>query len=429
LLYGGGAGGGKSWIGCFWLICSALQYPGTRYLLGRAVLKNLKDSTLLTFWDVCKHLKLVANVDYVYNAQNNVIRFFNGSDVYLKDLEFYPSDPEFDSLGSTEYTYAFIDESQQIVEKAKNIVMSRLRYKLDEFGLIPKLLMTSNPAKNFLYYDFYVPHKNNTLQPYRKFVPALASDNPFISKYYIENLQKLDNNTKERLLYGNWEYDDDPAKMIEYEKILDMFTNKIQPGPQKYIIADVARFGKDSCFITYWEGLMLQRCHTLHKSSGRETRLFIESWEREFQVPRSNILLDDDGVGGPVRDEMPGVKGFVNNSSPIQSLRQKESGEDKENFANLKSQCYFKLADYINLGKIGIYSEIPIEIKKSLIEELEQVKKLNVDRDQKQAVVPKEIVKQRLGRSPDGSDTLMMRMYFELRQYVNPVVAGAMLYN
>ena len=45
ILYGGGAGGGKSYLGCCWLIISCMQYSGTRWLMGRAVLKSLKEST------------------------------------------------------------------------------------------------------------------------------------------------------------------------------------------------------------------------------------------------------------------------------------------------------------------------------------------------------------------------------------------------
>jgi phage terminase large subunit len=53
LLFGGGAGGGKSAFGCFWQIRRRLQYPGTRGLIGRAVLKTLKETTLVTFFRDC----------------------------------------------------------------------------------------------------------------------------------------------------------------------------------------------------------------------------------------------------------------------------------------------------------------------------------------------------------------------------------------
>jgi len=39
-------------------------------------------------------------------------------------------------------------EVSPVVAKAKAIVGSRIRYKLDEFGLTPKMLLTCNPARN-----------------------------------------------------------------------------------------------------------------------------------------------------------------------------------------------------------------------------------------------------------------------------------------
>src|SRR3990167_218800 len=121
LLYGGGAGGGKSHLGCVWAVYMCLAYPGVRGLMGRAVLKTLKESTLLTFFRVCRQFGLKKDIDYKYNYIEGVIIFKNGSEIYLKDLFAYPSDPEFDELGSTEYTGAFIDEASQVIETAYQI--------------------------------------------------------------------------------------------------------------------------------------------------------------------------------------------------------------------------------------------------------------------------------------------------------------------
>ena len=42
LLFGGGAGGAKSFLGCVWIILSCLKYPCTRWVIGRSKLKALK---------------------------------------------------------------------------------------------------------------------------------------------------------------------------------------------------------------------------------------------------------------------------------------------------------------------------------------------------------------------------------------------------
>ena len=108
LLFGGGAGGAKSFLGCLWIILSCYKYPNTRWIIGRSKLKALKETTLNTFFEVANILGLEANNHYTYNAQSGVIKV-GDSEVILKDLFHYPSDPNYDSLGSLEITGAFID--------------------------------------------------------------------------------------------------------------------------------------------------------------------------------------------------------------------------------------------------------------------------------------------------------------------------------
>jgi len=161
-LFGGGAGGAKSVLGCYWILKCCLKYPSSRWVIGRWKRKHLYETTLNTFWEVCKMQGINSN-HYAFNSQSGVITFFNGSEVLLKDLFLYPSDPNFDSLGSLEITGAFIDEANQVSEKAKTILKSRIRYKLDQFNLIPKVLYTCNPAKNWVYSEFYKPFKQGVL--------------------------------------------------------------------------------------------------------------------------------------------------------------------------------------------------------------------------------------------------------------------------
>jgi len=406
ILYGGGAAGGKSLLGCAWLLFSCLEYAGTRWLMGRAELGALKQSTLLTFFDLCSKCGLKSDVDFHYAGQGSSIKFMNGSEVFLKDLKAQPSDPNFDTLGSTEYTGAFIDEASEVTVKAKNIVMSRLRYRLTEYKLVPKLLVCSNPAKNWMYIEFYKPWKENKLLSFRAFIPAKVQDNPHISPHYLENLKKLDENSKQRLLFGNWEYDNDSSRLFDYPKLVDMFSITHAVRGKKYISVDVARFGKDTTTVYVWDGLMLTHVYVYTKMSTTDNSKKVDELAHNHQVSRSRIVVDEDGVGGGVVDQLNGCYGFVNNSKALS-----ETG-NLVNYANLKTQCAFKLAQLVSEGKIGI---IPQEFRDVLIAELEQVKRKNSNSDdQKVRVVDKETMKENLGRSPDHADAMMMRMIFEI---------------
>jgi hypothetical protein len=343
---------------------------------------------------------------FQYNPQMGVIRFFNGSEIILKDLELYPSDPEFDSLGSLEISGAFVDEVSQLTYKAWQIVKSRIRYKLKEFNITPKILGTCNPTKNWVYREFYNPFRNASLKAGRAFVQALPTDNPHLPETYLKSLLSLDDASRQRLYYGNWEYDDDPAKLIEFEAIQSLWKNDhVKPGSFS-ISADIARFGSDSGVIVVWEGLRVLEIKKLDGLKTTETAKAIFDYCRKYQIPKHKVICDEDGVGGGVVDTL-GCVGFVNNASPL-----REEGGTVQ-YQNLKSQCYFKLADHINRGRIHLTKPFS-EFADSITQELEQVKRHNVDKDGKLQIIPKELVKQNIGRSPDFSDALMMRMYFEI---------------
>ena len=72
------------------------------------------------------------------------------------------------------------------------------------------------------------------------------------------------------------------------------------------------------------------------------------------------------------------------------------------------------MADRINKKEVYLECESE-EVKQWIIEEMEQVKQKMLDSDMKKGVVPKEKVKEVLGRSPDFWDAIMMREYFELK--------------
>ena len=401
ILFGGAAGGGKSYIGCSWLIIMCIKYPGTRYLMGRSKLDNLKKTTLNTFFEVCSQWNIIAEKHFNFNASSNIIKFYNNSEILLKDLFHYPADPNYDSLGSLEITGAFIDEANQITEKAKNIVNSRIRYKLDKFNLIPKILLTCNPSKNWVYTSYYRKAKEGKIELHKKFIQSLVDDNPYISIHYKGQLEKLDEISKQRLLFGNWEYNTGEDNLCNYDAILNLFEQDGING-EKYITCDVARFGNDKTVIMYWEGLTIKNILSFAKSSVIDVSEQIKQIQQKESVNLKNIIVDEDGVGGGVVDILR-CKGFVNNSRPL----------NKENYQNLKTQCYYKLADEINKGQIGIKIN-NISQKNHIIEELEQVRSKDMDKDNKLQIIPKEIIKAIIGRSPDYADAIMMRMYYEI---------------
>lgn len=426
ILWGGGLYGGKTWLGCFWLISSCLKYPGSRWLLGRAVLKHLKESSLRTLLQMLNEVfHYEKDIHYFYNETKGTIKFWNGSEIVLKDLELYPSDPYFSSLGSTEYSGCFLDEMQEISRTAKDMVLTRLRYKLKKFKIIGKCLMCANPNHGFLYMDFYKPWVNKTLPKYRVFIQALLSNNPYADEKYVETLKRQEGTNKQRLLYGDWDYSEAENELFQFDKITDIFTNPQQQGDrEQYLAIDPARLGKNNCVFVKFRGLHIERIRVYPKSTNDQIVEKINQIKITDGIPSQNIVLDCDGIGGMTFDDLKKMgldpQPFVNNSSPIVRKHAQTGIYTKvvpeRVYANLKAQCYDLLSSFVNGNKISCYKEIPSKYRELLVEDLQQIKRKNPDTDSKFTLVPKEQIKEILGHSTDISDCLAMFMIFHIKK-------------
>jgi len=404
ILFGGSAGGGKSWLGCLWIVTMCLQYGNTRYLIGRTVLTQLRLTTLNTLFDLLNFMGLKSGQHFTYNGQSNVLTFYNKSEIIFKDLQYNPSDPNYDSLGSLEITGAFVDEASQISSLAFSIIKSRIRYKLNEYGLIPKVLLTLNPSNNWIKKDFYIPYVQNKLENNKVFIPSLPLDNPHLPPSYIEMLKELPPQQRRRLLEGDWDYLDESDSLFKFDEISNCIYKYIPDNnDKKYMTVDVARFGDDRSVVMIWVGLVVISCHIYTKLSTTELSSEIRDLIRSHGIHPQNIIVDSDGVGGGVADQIKGTN-FVNNSRPLH----------EQNFSNLKSQCYVKLSELFKEGKISLNILEP-SIVEDLTQELLAVKLKDIDKDNKVSVQSKDEMKKVLGKSPDLSDCLMMRMLPEIK--------------
>lgn len=411
IVYGGSKGSGKSFGGVNLIFGDAFIYPETHYFIARKKLNDIRKFTIPTIHEVFQTWGIRPNM-YTFNGQDNVYTLSNGSKVFLLEAKYLPSDPLYMRFGSMQMTRGMIEEAGEFEKEAKeNLHASIGRWKNDKYNLVGKLLQTCNPSKNYLYKDYYKPNKLGELEPYKIFIQALPSDNKMLDKGYLENLERvLGPAAKQRLLYGNWEYDDDPTALCSYENILALFTNNhVLPDGKKYLTADIARFGSDKAIIMVWDGNVIIEVKRFSTSATTEIQSCINALRVKHGIPTINCVADEDGVGGGVVDNCK-IKGFINGSKPMIDTK---TGKP-ENYFNLQSQCAYKLAEAIENNSIYFAPTCNLseKDKEEITEELEQLKSFDTESEGRLRIIPKEIVKQNIGRSPDWRDVLLMRFVF-----------------
>jgi hypothetical protein len=403
VFFGGGAGGGKSWALCESRLIKALMYPEYKTFIGREELKRLMQSTFITFVKVTKHHNIPRSY-WKLDGKYNYIQFRNGSRIDLLDLKYLPSDPLYERFGSLEYTDGAIEEAGEIHFLAYDTLKSRINRHLNrEYGIKATMAITGNPKKNWTYRTFYLPAKNGTLPKDYKFIQSLYNDNPYTSESYHEQLSGIkDKNLRERLKEGNWEYDDDPTALIAYKNIHNMWHNEHVTEGEKYIIADIARYGSDKSIITVWSGFKVIDYEIMLRSSLQDLHLSIKTFMIKHEIPVSNVLADESGVGGGIVDSL-NINGFIANSKPID-----------EGYQSLKDECGYKLAGLFENDRVYFEKYATESVKEDIETELGQLKTFESEKDNKLKICPKEKIKENIGRSPDWLDVFIMRMYFEI---------------
>lgn len=233
-----------------------------------------------------------------------------------------------------------------------------------------------------------------------------------VNPNYLGDLLAQDDATKSQLLEGNWNVKIDSLSIYDYVSINDIFTNEYVKQGRKAITVDCARFGSDLAVVLVWNGKRVVDIETMEISKTTEIADAVKRLERKYGIPRSQIVVDADGVGGGVVDLLQGVVSFNNGAKPIGG----------ESYENMKTQCYYKSAESVNKGEIYIEPQVAEkEVRTStfrelLLKDLRAVKRDKPDGDGKKKIISKQQMKNILGRSPDFGDAFMMREYLELNK-------------
>ena len=406
--YGGSARSGKSILEAYWQTLQCLAYPGVRYGLGREELKRLMTKTINTYYALW-NLWGFTEEDYKFEAKYSVFVFANGSEIPLIETAYQPRDRDFLRYGGLELTACAVDESNESKRKAIDTLFSRTGWaKNEEYQIPRKMFETFNPDKSHVYSRYYLPYRDGKETDKKKFVPALPSDNPHpaVAQWIEDVVSTGDKVLVERLVMGNFDYEDDPSILCDWDAISDIFTNDhVLPTTENYISADLAMQGRDRFVAGSWQGLVCTVDIDKAKATGKEIEQDLKLLKVEREVPNSHIVADSDGLGAYLDSYIDHIKTFHGGSRAAHS----------EEFFNMKSECCFKLAELINNRQIKV---ICSKEQEDLIkEELGScLKRQRLDNDMmKKAIISKDLMKEKLGRSPDYLDMLMMRMQFEVQ--------------
>jgi len=253
-------------------------------------------------------------------------------------------------------------------------------------------------------------------------------DNPHIPVLELEKAkEELDLQTYKQEILA--EYIDNAGALFKYTALIDMFTNTIDKTNERYLIVDVADDGTDKTIFNFFNGLESYRIEQFERLNTEGIINQIREYASEERIPYSHIAVDAIGVGAGVASSslLDGIIGFKSSHGAIKTdqdpvrlpnVHYLNNAPLISEYANLRSQCVFTLAQKVNNHEVSCKIQ-DVRIKERIIEELSLYQD-DSRGDGKRMATKKEDIKAILGRSPDITDTFIMRMYFAIRDKMLP---------
>lgn len=331
VLYGGAAGGGKSYA----LIADPMRYFDNKNFRG-LILRRTNDELRELIW---KSQELYPQIwkEAVWREKDKEWRFPSGARLWMTYLE---RDEDVMRYHGQAFTYIGIDELTQYASPfAWNFMRSRLR---DASGTLPLFMRaTSNPGgpghgwvkrmfvdpapkgKAFWATDLETGEvlkypKDHLLKPdeplfKRRFIPARVSDNPYIwaDGNYEANLMSLPEDQRRQLLEGDWSVANGAAFSEFRERIHVCEPFEISPTWRRFRSCD---FGYSTYSAVHWyaidpeNNLYVYRELYVGKKTGKELARMILDKERGekviYGVLDSSVWAQRGQTGPSIAEEM-----------------------------------------------------------------------------------------------------------------------------
>lgn len=216
ILYGGAAGGGKSYAIGWDAFLRCMKYPGTSAYLFRRTYPELEQTLIKTM------RMIVPETLGKYYASNHEMQFVNGSVARFAHLS---DESDVIKYQGAEIQWLYFDELTHFSESMYNYIKTRLRAP-KRLGVHPCVRCASNPGgpghgwvkarfvdstdigthtveKTFEIKD--ADGQMRTLRSVCEYIPATVRDNPHIDELYIAELEQKPEKLRDALLLGKWD--------------------------------------------------------------------------------------------------------------------------------------------------------------------------------------------------------------------------------
>lgn len=374
-----GIGSGKSRALAVWIVLQCLKKPGLRGIIIAQIYKTLTRVLV-------REIQVVASimgVQYDYNKSSMEMTFSNGSTLFC-----YSGENATGVLGLSGIDMLAMDEAAYLAREVYDFGRDRMRGG----KYSPMVRLISSPVNDQLENWF----RELCLKYPDCVVNASTLDNPFVSEEFFREL-------KERYIEGSTLYQQQVLGMFldtdiasQLIKRADFVMCKANPNTNGHWLgADFSGgVGCDSDCVAVIDDTGVVE---IIEDSGLNTQQKVSAIDMMWNnyTPLSAYGDNTGGFGAGAID-LSEEKGHVLNKANFSAKPFNESL-----YPNLRTEAYAELARDI---RAGFY--VPEDVRAELL-----AQQVTIDNRGRVALVPKDLVKKALGRSPDRSDAIALANY------------------
>ena len=233
---------------------------------------------------------------------------------------------------------------------------------------------------------------------------------------YVGSVALTGGRNAEQLLEGNWNVspNEDLNALIPTAYASKVIMNDEQMNNDKWITVDLADEGKDNTIFLAWNGFHIIDIMILGRTTPRENAERLAIFAEKHNIPESHIIYD--AIRGTyLSDYLPDTIQYKSYTHPM--------GLYKRSVLRLKDECYMRLANMINEGRLSMSESVAkrtyvhqkmsdnVTVLNEFIEECSVVRFKELPNGKKTLLTKKEMNKMLgKGRSMDLLDPCAMRM-------------------
>jgi len=369
-----------------WRLCE--KYPDSLVLIVRKEFTDLRDSTIKDF---TFYFGVGINAEKDYNFPNgSCMMFRHGSELAV--------------LKNVNLTAFGIEQAEEF-ETDTEFTFLRDRLRRKNAPLRQGVVIANANGHNWIW-NLWVYNPGKSYDPFQ----ANTFDNAHnLPDDFIEDLREMEHeapNHYKRFVMNNHDVAEGDDYILNSDDLaISLGLTQLGSPGGAILSLDVARFGSDLNVATLLEARGTHRFEeTLAKDWGG-LDLMVTTGKTVDLIHTTKpevVVVDGDGLGAGIVDRLRELK------IPVVEFRGGKKARSKDKFFNRRSEGALEVADLIKRSWLKILDEETIK------NELLSIKYTFDSRGRKR-LEPKDKIKERLGKSPNFFDSLMMGVYYRRR--------------